>query len=128
VNEATVCVRLKPHLPRAGQVLRHFVYRGVLFKAGAGWSKVSFSIGEYLKTVRQRALQPHSAPAFDVCTEEEARRLDALDAERNTEAVPVERARVLVARDEAPTAGPAGPTGPASIDPTRDRPSARAKH
>jgi hypothetical protein len=127
VSETTVCVRMKPHNPRAGHVLQHFAYRGIVFRAGSGWSKVLPEVAEHLKRVRQRAHDVHSPLAFDVCSEEEARRLDALDAEQSAEVTPVERARVQVARDE----GGAGASAPAanagSSDPTRDRPSARAK-
>jgi hypothetical protein len=121
-------VRLKPHAPRAGQVLRQFAYRGILFKAGTGWSKVSQVVAEHLRTVRQRAHDPHSPLAFDVCSEEEARRLDAQDADRTAEITPAERARVAVARDETPAMGSAAPAGPVTADAARDRPSARAKH
>jgi hypothetical protein len=128
VSEATVYVRLKSHQPRAGLVLRQFAYRGILFKAGAGWSKVSQVVAEHLRAVRQRAHDPHSPLAFDVCGEEEARRLDAQDADRSAEVTPAEKARVQVARDESPAAGASGTAAPAGADPARDRPSARAKH
>jgi hypothetical protein len=127
-ESATLFVRLKPHQPRAGHVLRQFAYRGILFKAGAGWSKVSQVVADHLRAVRQRAHDPHSPLAFDVSSEEEARRLDAQDADRSAEITPAERARVQVARDEAPAAGATAPAAPAGADAARDRPSARAKH
>jgi hypothetical protein len=128
VTDSILCVRLKTHQPRAGHVLRQLVYRGILFRAGAGWNKVSEGVGEHLRSVRQRAHDPHSPLAFDVCTEEEARRLDAQDAERNMAVTPVDKARVAVARDEA--GAPTGATSSTAGSPelTKDRPSARAKH
>jgi hypothetical protein len=116
-------------VPRAGHVLRHYCFRGVLFKAGAGWCKVSERIAEHLRTVRQQERDPYSPLAFDVCTEEEARRLDAKDAEQSAEVVPVDRAKVQLARDEASatsTASTASAVAPTDL--SKDRPAARAKH
>jgi hypothetical protein len=129
VAETLLCVRLKPHVPRAGQVLRHYCYRGILFRAGAGWSKVSESVAAHLRGVRQQERDPYSPLAFDVCSESEARALDAKDAELSAEVVPVERARRQVARDEpAPAGSEAATPATALNEMPKDRPSARAKH
>jgi hypothetical protein len=129
MSENVIYVRLKSHLPRAGQVLRHFAFRGIIFKAGAGWVKVAENVAEHLRTVRQQERDPYSPLAFDVCTEEEARRLDDKDTELNTVAVPVEKARVQVARDEGTaTSTSSTPAAVAPTDVNKDRPAARAKH
>jgi len=73
----TMLVRLKEYNPRRGQVLRRYVYDGVKFQVEYGWYRVSKEMAEYLKTVRQEDMDPHSPPAFDVCTEKEAKELDA---------------------------------------------------
>ena len=73
--------RLKPRDPHRGHVLRRFVYRGIRFEEGKGWYQVSPEVGEYLRGVRQRAFDPHSPPAFDVCTDGEAKALDAREKE-----------------------------------------------
>jgi len=129
MSENLVYVRLKSHLPRAGHVLRQFAFRGVIFKAGAGWAKVAENVAEHLRTVRQQERDPYSPLAFDVCTEEEARRLDDKEAELNSVAVPVEKARVQVARDDSAATGAASTASAISpSDVTKDRPAARAKH
>ena len=131
MSENVLCVRLKPCLPRAGQVLQHYSYRGILFKAGAGWVKVADGVAEHLRTVRQQAHDPYSPMAFDVCSEDEARKLDVKDIEQSTEAVPVDRARLQVAREIAPTSNEsAGPVATAGVvtEGSKDRPAARAKH
>jgi hypothetical protein len=129
MSENLIYVRLKAHLPRAGHVLRHYSFRGIIFKAGAGWMKVAENVAEHLRNVRQQERDPYSPHAFDVCTEDEARRLDDKDTELNTVAVPVEKARVQVARDEATATGTsstASAVAPADVN--KDRPAARAKH
>jgi hypothetical protein len=129
VSENLVYVRLKAHLPRAGHVLRQYSFRGIVLRAGGGWCKVDAGVAEHLRIVRQQDRDPYSPLAFDVCTEEEARRLDEKDTENRTEAVPVERAKVHVARDEATATGaPSTPGVIAPTDTSKERPSARAKH
>ncbi len=129
MSENLVYVRLKSHLPRAGQVIRQYAFRGIMFKAGGGWCKVTDSVAEHLRAVRQQERDPYSPLAFDVCTEEEARRLDEKDAELSTVTVPVDKARVQVARDEGTVAGNLSGTQPvATTEVSKDRPAARAKH
>lgn len=70
-------VRLKPHDPRRGFVLRRFSYRGITFHPDRGWYRVESEVGGYLRTVRVVADDPHSPLAFDVCSAEEAEALDA---------------------------------------------------
>ncbi len=130
MSENVLCVRLKPCLPRAGQVLQHYSYRGILFKAGAGWVKVADSVAEHLRAVRQQAHDSYSPLAFDVCGEDEARKLDVKDIEQSAEAVPVDRAQLQVARESAPSGELTGlvATAGATAEVSKDRPSARAKH
>ena len=73
----TMLVRLKEYNPRRGQVLRRFVYDGVKFQVECGWYRVSKEMAEYLKTVRQEQEDPNSPLAFEVCSEAEAKALDA---------------------------------------------------
>jgi len=94
--------RLKPRDPHRGRVLRRFVYRGVRFEEGRGWYRVSPEVGEHLRGVRQQPLDPRSEPAFDVCTEAEARALDERDVEAAKPARPADRARETAARDVPP--------------------------
>ncbi len=77
----TLLVRLKPHDPRRGHVLRRYTYRGIKFHEERGWYRVEKTVGEYLRTVRQIPGSEHAPLAFDVCTDDEARTLDAKDKE-----------------------------------------------
>ena len=73
----TLLVRLKPYDRRRGHVLRRFAYRGIKFQDDRGWYRVERAVGEYLRGVRQTPGDEHAPPAFDVCTEGEAKALDA---------------------------------------------------
>ncbi len=77
----TSLVRLKPHDPRRGHVLRRFSYRGIKFHEERGWYRVEKAVGDYLGGVHQVAGDEHSSLAFDVCTAQEALALDARDHE-----------------------------------------------
>lgn len=59
-------------------------------------------MGEHLRAARQRAHDPHSPAAFDVCTAEEARSTDAREAEEVAPARPADQAREVAARGEGP--------------------------
>jgi hypothetical protein len=78
----TQLVRLKDYDPRRGNLLRRYTYRGIKFVPERGWYRVDRETADYLRTVRQDASNPHAPPAFDVATEEEAQRLDTLEAAR----------------------------------------------
>ena len=77
----TQLVRLKPHDPRRGHVLRRFTYRGIKFHEERGWYRVDKPVADYLRTVRQVASDGHSPLAFYVCTDAEARDLDTREKE-----------------------------------------------
>lgn len=95
----SLLVRIKPRDPHRGHVLRRFVYRGIRFETGKGWYQVSQEVGEYLRSVHQRAHDPHSPLAFDVCTAAEAKKLDEQETEATKPARPADRARPAVARE-----------------------------
>jgi len=75
----TMLVRLKPHDPRRGYVLRRYTYRGIKFHDERGWYRVDKAVAEYLRGIRQVPHDEHSPPAFDVCSEAEAREIDEKD-------------------------------------------------
>lgn len=77
----TYLVRLKPHDARRGHVLRRYTYRGIKFHEERGWYKVDKTVADYLRAVRQVPGDEHAPPAFDVCTEDEAKSLDAREKE-----------------------------------------------
>ena len=75
----TLLVRLKAFDPRQRHTLRRFTYRGIVFAEERGWCRVEADVAAYLRGVRQAPDDPHAPAAFDVCSEEEARRLDAAE-------------------------------------------------
>jgi len=77
----TLLVRLKPHDPRRGQVLRRFTYAGIKFQPERGWYRVERAVAEYLRAVRQQPTDQYSPLAFDVCTDTEAAAIEAQDAD-----------------------------------------------
>jgi len=68
--------RLKPYNPRRGNIIRRFSVFGIKFREAKGWYKVPDEVAAYLRTVCVDNNDPESAPAFDVCTEAEARAMD----------------------------------------------------
>ena len=77
----TLLVRLKPHDPRRGCVLQRYTYRGIKFHEERGWYRVEKAVADYLRTIRQVAGDDHSPPAFDVCSDGEAKALDTREKE-----------------------------------------------
>ena len=80
----TLLVRLKPYDPRRGHRLRRFTYRGIKFQEERGWYRVDKPVADYLRKVRQVASDEHAPLAFDVCTADEARALDAREKDAAT--------------------------------------------
>jgi hypothetical protein len=78
-------VRLKPHDPKKGHVIRRYTAFGVRFEEARGWYKVSDEVAAYLGSVHQRPGDDDSPLAFDVCTEEEAQRLEAAEKKKAEE-------------------------------------------
>ena len=79
----TMLVRLKAHDPRRGHVLKRYCYDGIKFQVERGWYRVSKAVADYLRTVRQEDTDPHSPLAFDVCTEAEAKALEAKEEQES---------------------------------------------
>lgn len=120
--EETMMVRLQPYNPRAGRVRKRFGFAGIVFEAGTGWYAVDRDVAEHLGGVRQRDGDEHSAPAFDVATEEEARKLDDREQIKAKAQRPVDEAKIVDARRSAPppkqaTAPDSQPTPPAPQKP-----------
>ena len=115
----TLLVRLKPYDPRRGFVLRRFTYAGIRFQDERGWYRVERKVGEHLRAVRTVPTDKYAPLAFDVCTEAEAKALDAGESEaakvkRNaTDDLKVTTARGTVTTDDLPKNTP-----PVSAPPT----------
>jgi hypothetical protein len=78
-------VRLKPHDPKKGHVIRRYTAFGVRFEEARGWYKVSDEVAAYLATVHQRPGDEDSPLAFDVCTDDEAQRMEAAEKKKAEE-------------------------------------------
>jgi hypothetical protein len=99
----TLFVRLKPYDPRRGQLIRRFTYRGIKFHDDRGWLRVPKEVADYLREVREVPSDQHSSLAFDVCTEAEAKSLDAAEQESAvTRKTASEATKVSLPEDEAP--------------------------
>ncbi len=93
-------IRIKPLDPIRGHILQRYTYKGISFDVKKGWYIVSAKVGEYLKTIHQIHGDPNSPLAFDVCTETEAKALDAKETEEEAPKRPADKARSVAASDE----------------------------
>jgi hypothetical protein len=97
----TMLLRLKPFDPRRGHVLRRYTYAGIKFHEERGWYRVEKRVADYLRTVRQQPADAHAPIAFDVCTEDEAKAIDAKEKEAATpRKTAADEIKVSVARTE----------------------------
>ena len=78
-------VRLKPHDPKKGHVIRRYTAFAIRFEEARGWYKVADEVAAYLATVHQRPGDEDSPLAFDVCSDEEAQRLEAAEKKKAEE-------------------------------------------
>ena len=78
-------VRLKPHDPKKGHVIRRYTAFSIRFEEKRGWYKVSDEVATYLATVHQAPGDDDSPLAFDVCTEEEAQRVETAEKKKAEE-------------------------------------------
>jgi hypothetical protein len=113
----SLLVRLRPHDPRRGHVLRCYAFRGVRFYAHLGWYRVPPEVAEHLRGARQHADDPHAPVAFDVCTLEEAQRIDADESARAHAATAT--APLGTAPRPGTAAGTAGAPTPTAADTPR---------
>ena len=77
----TLLVRLKPYDPRRGHVLRRYTYAGIKFQEERAWYRVEKIVADHLRAVRQVSTDEHAPLAFDVCTEVEAKALEARESD-----------------------------------------------
>lgn len=109
----TMLVRLKPLSERKGHKVQVYMYKGFRFNVERGWYEVDDdAFAEELRDLRQDHYDPDSADLFDVCTEDEARRLEekerrVAENERATVSQPekIRGAKARIPREVAPTGG-----------------------
>lgn len=101
----TLLVRLKPHDSRRGHVLRRYTYLGIKLHQERGWYRVAKDVAEYLRGVHQVVSDEYSPLAFDVCTDEEAKALDAREeTESKVRRAAADEIKVSEARRDVPPA------------------------
>ena len=101
----TLLVRLKPHDSRRGHVLRRYTSLGIKLHQERGWYRVATEVAEYLRGVHQVASDEYSPLAFDVCTDEEAKALDAREeTETKVRSAAADEIKLSAARRDAPPA------------------------
>lgn len=94
-------VRLKRYDPHHRVVLRRYWYKQYRFKESEGWYVVPDDVAEYLEeNARQRAGDPMSIPAFDICTKEEAEEIDERENLQTEVRRPAQKARVYAEEKE----------------------------
>lgn len=75
-------VRLKPYDPKKGHVLQRYTAFSIRFEERRGWYKVSDEIARYLAGVHQTPGDEDSQLAFDVCSEDEAQRIESTEKKK----------------------------------------------
>lgn len=78
-------VRLKPHDPKKGHVIRRYTAFSIRLEEARGWYKVSDEVTAYLATVHQTPGDEDSPLAFDVCTDDAAQRLETAEKKKAEE-------------------------------------------
>ena len=104
-------VRLKPFDPKKGHVIRRYTAFAIRFEEARGWYKVADEVAAYLSTVHQRPGDEDSPLGFDVCSEEEAQRIEAAEKKKAEE-----RARAAEPNVTAPYDVTAHPTDLTTAD------------
>ena len=94
-------VRLKPLDKKKGHVIHRYTAFQTTFEESKGWYRVPDHVAEYLATVHQLADDEDSPLAFDVCTREEAQRIDAAEKKKAEERALAAEPNVAMARDVA---------------------------
>jgi hypothetical protein len=103
--EKNMLVRLKPHDPKKGMVLKQYTYQGIRFQAGRGWYQVNRKVAAYLENVHSIPGDEDTPLAFDVYTPDEARAMDEKDRKAARQVLPAEEALdVSHVSDEPPRA------------------------
>lgn len=78
-------VRVKPFDLKKGHLIRRYTAFSTRFDEKRGWYRVSEDVAQYLSTVHQVSGDEDSPLVFDVCTEEQAREIEAAERRRAEE-------------------------------------------
>jgi hypothetical protein len=95
-------VRLKPHDPKKGHIIQRYTAFSTQFEERKGWYRVSDEIAAYLATIHQVPNDEDTPLAFDVCTDEEARNIEATEKKKAEERARAAEPNVANPRDIEP--------------------------
>ena len=94
-------IRLKPLDKKRGHVIHRYTAFQTTFEESKGWYRVPDHVAAYLATVHQLANDEDSPLAFDVCTQQEAERIDTAEKKRAEERALAAEPNVAMARNVA---------------------------
>ena len=102
-------VRLKRLIVKKGHIIRRYTAFSTTFEETKGWYRVSDDVAAYLATVHQVPNDEDTPLAFEVCTEKEARRIDAVEKKQSEQRAHartpnVARSHEITARGDLTTA------------------------
>lgn len=92
-------IRLKPFDAKKGHIIRRYTAFATTFEEHKGWYRVTDHVAAYLATVHQVPNDEDSPLAFDVCTQDEAERIDAAEKKKAEERARAAEPNVATARD-----------------------------
>jgi hypothetical protein len=92
-------IRLKPLDAKKGHIIRRYTAFSTTFEEHKGWYRVSNEVAAYLATVHQVPNDEDTPLAFDVCTQDEAKRIEAAEKKRAEERARAAEPNVTTPRD-----------------------------
>jgi hypothetical protein len=92
-------IRLKPLDAKKGHNIRRYTTFSTTFEEHKGWYRVSDEVASYLATVHQVPNDEDTPLAFDVCTKEEAERIELAEKKRAEERARAAEPNVAAPRD-----------------------------
>jgi hypothetical protein len=92
-------IRLKPLDAKKGHLVRRYTAFSTTFEEHKGWYRVSDEVAAYLATVHQEPNDEDSPWAFDVCTKDEAERIDLAERKKAEDRARAAEPNVATARD-----------------------------
>jgi hypothetical protein len=122
-------IRLRPLDAKKGHVIRRYTAFSNTFEEAKGWYRVSDAVAAYRATVHQVPNDEDTPLAFDVCSQEEAERIELAEKKRAEERARAADPNVTVPRDLTAVGGDlttADLRDPGRRDPGRRDPGPRS--
>ena len=94
--------RLKPHDSKKGHIIQRFTAFSTQFEEKKGWYRVSDEIADYLAKVHQVPNDEDTPFAFDVCTEDDAKRIETAEKKKAEERARAAEPNVTAPREIVP--------------------------